>query len=168
MGFESIYYIYQDIIWKTCCSSWLLMSHWQSLLVCFGSLSCMSTNLWDTSCIPDGITWCCNMLWSPVWFNLTFTWCKSLTLQLAKAPYTITEPLPCFTVGMIQRIVALSQLFTAHRCSYLNQRFRTLIRQSKGLNSTVLLSILCVPWSTGAFEIVLLLQQWFFYSNSAI
>ena len=25
--------------------------------------SCMSTNRWPTSCIPDGIAWCCSMLW---------------------------------------------------------------------------------------------------------
>ena len=32
----------------------------------------------------------------------------NLTLQLAKASHTITEPLPCFMVGKIKGIAALS------------------------------------------------------------
>ena len=42
MGFKFTDYASQDISWKICCSSLLLMNLWQSLLVCFGSLSCMS------------------------------------------------------------------------------------------------------------------------------
>ena len=41
----------------------------------------MITNPWDTSCVLDRIAWCWSMLWYPVWLNLTFTWCKSPTLQ---------------------------------------------------------------------------------------
>ena len=43
------------------------------------------------------------------------------------------------------------QLFAAHRHSNLTQRFRTLIRQSKGLYSSALLSNLCAPWLTRSF-----------------
>ena len=35
---------------------------WLSLLVCFGWLSCVSTNPWATSRIPNGIVWCYSML----------------------------------------------------------------------------------------------------------
>ena len=84
----------QDISWRTYCSSLLLIYFWPSLPVCFGSLSCISTNSWPIRCIPDGNTWCCSMQWKVLWFNLSFTWCKSLTLQLAKALHTITEPPP--------------------------------------------------------------------------
>ena len=34
----------------------------------------------------------------------SFTWHKSQILQLAKAPKIITEPPPCFMVGVIQRV----------------------------------------------------------------
>ena len=63
MGFKSTDCASQDISWRTWCSSLLLMYLWQSLLVCFRSLSCMSTNLWPTSRIPDGIVGCCSILW---------------------------------------------------------------------------------------------------------
>ena len=43
------------------------------------------------------------------------------------------------------------ELFTAHRPSYLIQRFWTLICQFKGLYSTALSSSLCMGWPTGAF-----------------
>ena len=43
------------------------------------------------------------------------------------------------------------QFFAAYIPSYLSQRFRTLIRQSKELYSTVLLSNFCAHWPTGAF-----------------
>ena len=83
------------------------------------------------------------MLWLPVWFNLFFTVCKSLILQLAKAPHTITEPPPCFTwLAWYRRLRLFHQLFAAQRPSYLTQRFRTLIHHSKRLNSIALLSSL--------------------------
>ena len=43
------------------------------------------------------------------------------------------------------------RFFVAHGTSYLSPRFRTLIRQFKGLYSTALLTSLCAPWLTGAF-----------------
>ena len=43
-----------------------------------------------------------------MWFNLSFTWCKSPTLQLVKTSHTITEPPLCFTVSVIQGVAALS------------------------------------------------------------
>ena len=63
MGFKSTDCTSQDISWRICCSSLLLAYIWQSLLVCFGPLPCMSTNPWSTSRVPDGITWYCCMLW---------------------------------------------------------------------------------------------------------
>ena len=62
MGFKSAVCVSQDIIWKMYCSSLLLMYLWQSLLICFRSLSCMSTNLWPTSCASDRFVWCRSML----------------------------------------------------------------------------------------------------------
>ena len=109
MGFMSADCPIKDIIWRTCRSFLLLM-------YLFGSLSYMGKNPWLTSSVPDGIAWYCRMLWKPVWFNLPFTWCKSSTLQLTRAPHphaTITEPLTCFKVSMIQDIAVLSP--TLHR-----------------------------------------------------
>ena len=54
----------QDISWRTCCTSLLSIYLWQSLLVRFGSLFCMSTNNWPTSCTLHEVTWGCSMLWS--------------------------------------------------------------------------------------------------------
>ena len=34
--------------------------------------------------------------------HLPYIWCNCLILQLSKVPYTITEPVSCFRVGMIQ------------------------------------------------------------------
>ena len=73
--------------WRTCCSFLVVMYHLQSLLVCFGSLSGMSTNPWPICRVLEGIAWRCSMLWSLVWLNFLFTYCKSPTLQLAKAAY---------------------------------------------------------------------------------
>ena len=42
-------------------------------------------------------------------------------------------------------------LFTSPRLSYLTERFRTLIRQSKGLYSNALLPSLCASWPIGTF-----------------
>ena len=63
MGFKSTDCAGQDISWRLCCSSLLLIYLWQNLLVCFWSLSCRSTNPWPTSHVSDGIAWCCSMLW---------------------------------------------------------------------------------------------------------
>ena len=86
--------------------------------------------------------------------QFVFTWCKSLTLQLAKAPphththtRTITEPPPCFMVGVRQGVSALSPHIEPPiwpkdfglRFAYLKDY------------SIALLSSLCVPWPTGAF-----------------
>ena len=69
-------------------------------------------------------------------------------LQLAKPSHTVTEP------SLFMHSIWLHlfhQLFTAHRPTYLTQRFQTLFRQFKRLYFTTLLSILYVPWPTGAF-----------------
>ena len=60
MGFMSADYAGQGICWGICYSSLLLIYPWQNLLVYFGSLSCMSTNPWATSRVPDGIAWYCS------------------------------------------------------------------------------------------------------------
>ena len=56
MGFKFTDCTYQVISWRMCCSSLLLMSLWKGLLVCFASLSCMTTNPWPT------FRWDCMML----------------------------------------------------------------------------------------------------------
>ena len=63
MGFKSTDRTSKSIKRRTCCSSLLLMYLWQSLLLWFGSLSCMSTNPWATSRVSDGIVWYCNLQW---------------------------------------------------------------------------------------------------------
>ena len=86
----------QDISWMPC----------YSILLLIVSLTEFTSTLWVIilheykslihKLYSSGITWWCYV----PWFNLPFTWCKSPTLQLA--PPTITEPLLCFTVGVIQ------------------------------------------------------------------
>ena len=80
-----------------------------------------------------------------------FIWCRCPTLQLAKAP-TLKQSL-LYTLWLLwyRGLQLFHQLFIAHRPSYLIQRFRTLINQSKELYSTALLFSLCVPWPTGVF-----------------
>ena len=65
--------------------------------------------------------------------------------------FTIRKTPSCFTIDVILRLQLFHQLFAAHRPFYLTERFWTLICQSKGPYSSVLLSSLCVPWPTGAF-----------------
>ena len=63
VAFKSADCVGQDISWRTSCPSLILTSLWLSLQVCFGSLSCMRTNLWQpTNRVPDGVAWCCSML----------------------------------------------------------------------------------------------------------
>ena len=62
MKFKSTDFAGQDISGKTPSPSLFSVYIRQNLLVRFGSLSCMSTNSWATSRIPDGIAWrCCNI-----------------------------------------------------------------------------------------------------------
>ena len=141
MLFKSTDYTGQDTSWRTCSSSLFLMLPWQSLLVCFGSLSCRSRNPWrPTNCVPDWIAGCCSMLWWSVWFNLSFTWCKYPTLQRAKASHP-TELLQSLRLVWYRGLRLFPQLFAAHRPSYLTQRNQTLICKSS----------LYELWSTGAF-----------------
>ena len=61
----------------------------------------------------------------------------------------ITEPPSRLTVSVIRGLQLFHQLFTAHRPSYLCQRFRTLIHQSEGLFYCSLVQSLCAlaHWS---------------------
>ena len=77
----------QDISWRISCSSLHLMYVWLSLQVCFGSLSCMTTNSWPTSSIPDGIVWCYGMLWLLIWFYQPYFW--SFLSCFLMSPYSI-------------------------------------------------------------------------------
>ena len=121
----------------------------------------MSINPWPTSHVPDGLAWCCTMLWEPVWFNLPFTWCKSSILLLP--PLRASSMLYGWSyAGGLQ---LFHQLFAAHSPSYLTQRFRTLIRQPKVL-LCCLVFVRLDPLEP--FDIVLLHQQWFLDSNSAL
>ena len=68
MGFKSTDCAGQDICWTTCFSSLLLMCLWQSLLVCFVSLSCMCTNPWLTSRVPVfHVPVCCYSQSDSIW-----------------------------------------------------------------------------------------------------
>ena len=98
----------------------------------------MSTNSWPKAAFPDGITWCCCILWFSVWFNLPFIWCKSRLCDWQKA-FIITELLPCLRLMCYRGFQHIHQHFTAHRPYYLTERSPTWIHQSKGLYSTALL-----------------------------
>ena len=119
------------------------------LFVYFWSLSCVNTNFCLTICVPDRIAWCSSMRWYPIRFNLPFTWCKSLTLQLAKAHNIITDTLGLVWYWGLQRF---HQLFSSQRPSYLTEIFQTLIRPSKRLHSTAQLSSICALSITGAIS----------------
>ena len=128
---------------------------WKSLLSCFGSLSCISTNPWATSYVLDGFTWCCSCVISGlIQFALHLVQISGFGIGNWQKPFTLTENPPCFTVGVIQRFQPFHQFFAAHRPSYLTERFRTLIHQFKGLYSTALLSSLYAPWPIGAFRFI--------------
>ena len=94
------------------------------------------------------------MLWWLVWHNLSFTWCKSSTLQSAKTPLTITESPLCFTVIWYSVLLLFHQIFAARRPYYLSQRFWTLIRSSIGLSSVL------ARWPTAIF--------WHCFASSAV
>ena len=81
---------------------------WLSLLVCFGWLSCVSTNPWATSRVPNG------SFDATVCFNSRSDWICPPTeanpslWNWQKPPRNITEPPPCFTVDVILGVAALS------------------------------------------------------------
>ena len=98
MRFKSADWAGQDIIWNKCCSS---------LLVCFSSLSCMSTNPWVTYHISNVVTWYCSIQ------SQSDSFCPSPSTNLRlfnwqMSQHTVTDLPPCFTVGVIQRVTALS------------------------------------------------------------
>ena len=171
MGFKSADCAGQDIHWRIYYSSLLLMYLWQSLIVCFESLSCMSTNICrPTSCVPGVIAWCCSMLWYPIFFNLPFNWCKPPTLQLATpSPYTITEPPLCFIVGVIQAFVALSLILRSTYTLLLDRKisnFDSSVQRTLFLCSFVQYFCALAHWSL--YDIILPPLQWFLDCNSAI
>ena len=130
MGFKSTDCTNKDIIWRTCFAYNVPLVEftsmvWVIILHEYKSFIYKQCSRWD------------HLMLRYVRFNLPNNWCKSLTLQLAKAPTTaITEPTQCFTVGVIQGVTALLSTLCQHRPSYLTKRFWTLIHQSKGLYST--------------------------------
>ena len=148
MGFKFTDCASQDISRRICCSSLLLMYFWQSLLICFVSLSCMSTNLWATNCVLDGIVAvCCDNWYDPIHSSPG----EIPNFAIGTLPSTITEPPPFFMVGVIKGLQLFHQVFVTHWPTYLTQTFQILIYQSKGLYSTALLSSLCAPWPTEVF-----------------
>lgn len=90
------------------------MYPWQNLLLCFGSSSCMSTNPWPICRVLDEIAWSCSMLLQPVWFNLSFTWCKSPTLQSATPHHNRALSMLC---GWCVQVVAAFS--PTHHLTYL-------------------------------------------------
>ena len=124
---------------------------WQSLQVCFGSLSCLSTNFWATSCIPDGIMLGCSLLWLPVWYDLPSPGVNSQLCNWQKPPHHNRASSMLYGLVWYRGLQLFHQIFTAHKASYLTQIFWTLIHLSKGLFSTAWLSSVYVPWPTGAF-----------------
>ena len=64
IGFMSPDCTVQDISWRMCRSSLIFMYFWKTLLICFGSQSCMNITPWQhTSRVSDEILVCCSMLW---------------------------------------------------------------------------------------------------------
>ena len=147
-------------------SSLILIYLWQSLLVCFGSLSCLSTNLWPTSSIPDEIVWCWSMLWKPVQFNLLFTWWKYPTLQLA--PHH-NRPSPmlygwCDTGGCSSFTNSLPHIDPP----IWPKDFELWFVSPKDFILILYCPVFACLGPLGPFDIVLLPQQWFLDSNSSI
>ena len=141
---------------------------WQSLLVYFGSLFYMSTNPWPTSLVPDGIAWCCCMLWCAGLIQFALSLEQIFDFQLTKALHTIAEYPPCFTVGVIQR----SCSFVTNSSLHID---RTIWPKDFELWFVSIKDIIpqlyypaSVPWPKEPFNIVLLLQQCFLDCNSAI
>ena len=93
IGFKSTDCTGQDISWRKYCSSLLLIYLWQSLLVCFRSLSCMSRNTWATRRVQE--VYCDSRS-------------DSIYLHLVQIPHTVTQPCSYFMVGVIQGTAALS------------------------------------------------------------
>ena len=83
MFFKCTDFTGQYISWRMCCSSWLLIYFWESYAL--GYYWARLKNPWNASRVPDGIASYWNILWYPVWFYLPLIWCKSSTLQKAKA-----------------------------------------------------------------------------------
>ena len=77
---------------------------WQSLLLCFGSLSYIIPYPSPTSHIPDGMAWCSSLLWELILIKSNFA-----------IDNIVRKPLLCFTVGLIQRLRFFHLLFTEHR-----------------------------------------------------
>ena len=70
---------------------------------------------------------------------------------ICKSPHAITEPRPCFVVGLVQGVAALAPTL---RCTYtlvFDPKISNFDSSSKGLYSTALLSSLYAPDSTGVF-----------------
>ena len=70
---------------------------------------------------------------------------------IGKSPHTLQNIFHALQLVWYRGLKLFHQSFAAHSPSYLTQVFQTLIRQYKGLYSTVVLSSLCAPWLTGAF-----------------
>ena len=109
---------------------------WVIILHKYNSLIHQPYSRWDPMMLQNTV--------KDVWFNLLFIWCKSPTLQTAKAPHPhhhhTTEFPPYFMVdtGSCSSFTNSSPHIDP---SDMTERFRTLI----------LLSSLCMPWPNGAF-----------------
>ena len=112
----------------------LALGHYLGWVQIFDPQATFQMRSLDSICPSSGANpWLCN-------------WQKSLTPL---------QPLKSSLYGLklvwYKGLQLFYKLVATHRPSYLAENFRTLIRQSKGLYSTALLSSLCAPWSTGAF-----------------
>ena len=79
-----------------CCFSLLLMYLWQSLLVCFASLSCLCTK---PRLRRDRVMLQYAVIAGLIQFALHLV--KIPDPAIGKSPHTLTEPRLCFMVGMI-------------------------------------------------------------------
>ena len=133
---------------------------WQSLLICFGSLSCMSKSPSPTSRAPDGIKWYA-VITGLIQFALHLV--QILDFAIGKR---IPSHTPQRSLHHALRLVCyrglqlFHQLFFHTDLFYLTERFRTLICQSKGLYATTLLYSLCALWPTEAF--------WHYFASSTM
>ena len=130
----------------------------QSLLLCFGSLSCMSKNLWPTSHVPGETGRYCRILWLPIWLNLPFTKCKSPTLQMAKA-----SPHHALRLVWYRGL----QLFT-NIPPHIGPPIWTKDFEFSFVSPKNIFLLLSSLGALEPFDIVLVRQQWFLDSNSII
>ena len=136
---------------------------WQSLLVCFGSLSLheyKSLTHQPLSRRDQVMLQYAVIAGQFIQFNLPFIWCKSPTLQLAKASHTIIESPPCR--GDCN---SFTNSLTHIDLHIWPKRFKLWFISPKDFIPLLYYPVFLHHGPQEPFDIVLLPQQWFLDCN---